>query len=123
MPRYICLDKSKPEAKKMKKIKFNKRIKLILAVSLTGKCPISEDTLSDTYMMFPSVVNATKKPSRACKKREMEVIRCYSVLDSSKQFYYHISLSSVVVKCVTDKLLFTIYGAPIYLRITPLLLP
>lgn len=40
--------------------------------SLTGKWPISEDTLSDTYMMFPSVVNAIKKPSRACGKRERE---------------------------------------------------
>lgn len=37
-------------------------------ITLTGKWPVSEDTLSDTYMMFPSVVNAIRKPSRACKR-------------------------------------------------------
>lgn len=49
------------------------------AHSLTGKWPISDDTLSDTYMMLPSVVNATKKPSRAWKESEKSVdkIRVY----------------------------------------------
>lgn len=44
------------------------------ALLLTGKWPISEETLSDTYMMLPSVVNATKKPSRACKREEVTTI-------------------------------------------------
>lgn len=44
-----------------------------LAMSLTGKWPISEDTLSETYTMLPHVVNATKNPSRACKKKEKQV--------------------------------------------------
>lgn len=90
---YVWI-RARLKLKKTKKIKFNKRIKLILAVSLTGKCPISEDTLSDTYMMLPSVVNATKKPSRACKKREMEVIRCYCV----RQFQT-ILLSHIIIIC------------------------
>lgn len=44
---------------------YQEENKLTEAFSLTGKWPTSEDTLSDTYMMLPSVVNAIKKPSRA----------------------------------------------------------
>lgn len=67
---------------------------------------MSEDTLSDTYMMLPSVVNATKKPSRACEKREKlgtfdnEVIRCEGVNDKIAPIHCHMS-SSVVVTCIT----------------------
>lgn len=35
-------------------------------LSLTGRWPMREETLSDTYMMFPSVVRAIRKPSNAC---------------------------------------------------------
>lgn len=50
---------------------FSNRVKVVLATSLTGKWPMSEDTLSDTYMMLPSVVNAIRKPSRACKEEKL----------------------------------------------------
>lgn len=35
------------------------------SVILTGKCSSNEVTLSDTYIMLPSVMIAKKKPSRA----------------------------------------------------------
>lgn len=43
---------------------------------------MSEDTLSDTYMMLPSVVNAIKKPSRACRKRD-KLSALNEILDES----------------------------------------
>lgn len=103
-------------------------------MSLTGKWPISEDTLSDTYMMLPSVVNAIKNPSRACKKREKvgTMIWCYRVLDSTEWIKKNSTLTlshiiiiicgswmhyQMILTCVIDVLLFTIYGASICLKV------
>lgn len=83
--------------------------------------------------MLPSVVNAIKNPSRACKKREKvgTMIWCYRVLDSTEWIKKNSTLTlshiiiicgswmhyQMILTCVIDVLLFTIYGASICLKV------